>query len=85
MRNKDKTTPTTTLSEYKSMILGLVSRNEQLIQFANEELSKGFKFTANEILARVEKNIIDINFYEQMIQLLTIGESAQYCTGSRFN
>lgn len=67
------------------MILDLVATNDQLLAFANAELSKGFKFTANEILARVEKNMSDINFYEQMIQVLTIGESAQYYRGSRFN
>jgi hypothetical protein len=82
---KDKTTPVNTQSEYKSMILDLVSKNEALIQFANEELSKGFKFSAQEILSRAERNISEINFCEEMIQVLTIGESAQYYTGSRFN
>lgn len=85
MTTKDKTTPANTLTEYKSMILNLVSKNDQLIQFANYELSKGFKFTAQEILSRVESNIAEINFCEQMIQVLTAGESAQYYTGSRFN
>lgn len=85
MTNKDKTTPVNTLVEYKSIILGLVSRNERLIQFANEELSKGFKFTADEILSRIQNNINEIDYYEQMIQVLTTGESAQYYTGDRFN
>lgn len=85
MKNKDKTTPANTLAEYKSMIFDLVSRNEQLIQFANDELSKGFKFTAQEILSRVENNVTEISFYEEMIHVLTIGESAQYYTGNRFN
>lgn len=85
MTNKDRTTPVNTTAEYKSMILSLVSRNEQLIQFANEELSKGFKFTAEEILSMVQNNINEIGYYEQMIQVLTIGESAQYYTGNRYN
>jgi hypothetical protein len=85
MINKDKTTPENTQSEYKSMILGLVSKNEELLNYANEELSKGFKFTANEILARIESNMSTISYYEQMIQVLTIGESTQYYTGNRFN
>ena len=75
---KDKVSPAHTTQEYKDMINELVSLNEGLISLANEELLKGFKFSADQILVNVEKNMAQISYYEEMIKVIEKGESERY-------
>ena len=75
---KDKVVPAHTTQEYKNMINELVSLNEGLISFANDELSKGFKFSADQILINVEKNMAQICYYEEMVEVIEKGESERY-------
>ena len=48
------------------------------IEYANAELSKGFKFTADQILVNVKINLVLIARYEEMIKVIEIGESDSY-------
>ena len=75
---RDKVIPTNTVSEYKEMIADLVSENETFIQLANEQLVKGFRFTADQISVNVSENMVTISYYEEMIQVIETGESERY-------
>lgn len=75
---KDKVVPAYTSQEYKNMINELVSLSENFITLANDELSKGFKFSADQILVNVKKNMAKISYYQEMIEVIEKGESERY-------